>query len=337
MKGQLSTDEMTKILRAKDAINADQKVVLQGFRAGYQLSPLIILTGRNSFQILVAGTNLFLDKFREVQSIASTQNVQSCLVNAHPESIAVRIKKRNHKHAKMTEVQNTIEVQQGLERANEDMMNKIYEGLKPYIEIGYDIFFEIIGHSFGGAIASQMAYHMRQHLAKSYETLQDHIQIQVFTFAAAGYFAEDELDNVAQITDAQNTMVHFYRKDDIARHCTSLAGYNNPGNWVFLDTFLATEGSLMEFLSNVPECHTGHLTSNKQVKKDLQNDALRTYVAIIKKAIAKDKNLDDERNDLIGSDHDKGSLFTPEVVVTIQVAAATVFVAVIFYFAFKRD
>lgn len=332
-----SMDEMTTILRSQGLLSEEQKVVLQGFRNGDQLSVIVVKTGRNAFQFLFSGTETFLDGILDVMASATPEHVKTCLLSAHPTRIAVRIKKRNRVHLLKSTEHETVEVHKGFKLAGKDFMSKVFNLLKPYIEIGFDIFFDISGHSLGGALASQMAYHIKKRLAKAYQIPPEQIGMQVVTFAAAGYFSEEDLEKVTRVTDAANTMVHFYRHNDLARELTDLAGYKNPGNWVYLDNFVAVETTLADFLSKMVEFKESPTSIAELIKEELSNHTLPNYIITIKEAIEKQKNLIDGPNQVVVADDGSGSIFTPELVGTMKMAAAVVVITFLYFLATRRD
>ena len=274
LKGKCTNDEMTQHLKGKQLIEPEHKVIMQGYRNRDQLSSIVMKTGLNQFKVIFTGSESLYDVLRDIDftSVAIDQ-IKVHLHKLHTDFIEVRKKKAHRKddddHTSSVEV----EVFSGFEKAGEDFLKHFLVGLEPYLKDGHPITIAVSGHSLGGALAVQMAYYLKRQDAD--------ITPLVITFGAAGYFSEEDIEPVGKMLDAERSMVHFARKNDLARDLTAMVGYGNPGHTVMLDDYIKVKGGLKEFLLKTVKFQEGIVDIAERVYEEKENHSMANYLATL--------------------------------------------------------
>lgn len=287
-----TNDEMTSQLLDAEIICPGDKVVLQAYRnLNQQLSSVVIKTHKqNHFKILFVGTAGFMDGLVDISAIPVREHVHKCLKEATPNHLVVRHKKQHRLLTQSNEAHHhlQVDVHAGFKAAGKQMMEQLFEKLRPYIDTEKDLHFNLTGHSLGGALASHMAYHIMKRLAKAYAMPQQQVHIKLITFGAAGCFLEEDLAKVAKVTAADETTVHFYRHHDLARELTELVGFMNPGLRVFIADFVSSDGTLAEYIHNMAHFQESPHDIANRIHEELANHSIANYIKTILDAM-KDK------------------------------------------------
>lgn len=302
-----TNDEMTEQLNTESIICPGDKVVLQAYRNfGQQLSSVVIKTHKqNHFKILFVGTAGLMDGLVDIAAIPVREHIHKCLKEATPNHLVVRNKKEHRLLLNACENRHLlqVDVHAGFKAAGKQMMEQLFDKLRPYIDTEQPLHFDLTGHSLGGALASHMAYHIMKRLAKVYAMPGQLVSVKLITFGAAGCFLEEDLPKVAKVTNAPETTVHFYRHHDLARELTEIAGFVNPGLRVFIADFVSSTGTLADFVKNMAHFQESPHDISTRISEELANHAIANYIKTIMEAMESKKEIiDGDNTELIVAD-----------------------------------
>lgn len=280
----VNNGDLTKILWNKELIGLEDKVIMQGFRHGDQLGSIVIKEQTpNRFKIVFSGTETLKDWAADAMMMPTKEDalgkVNELMKSAMPHKLLVR--ERKTKQIK----EHNVDVHMGFKNAGKDFLVKLFTGLKPYIDTSKPLYFEIYGHSMGGALAAQCAYQIKKRMAVFYEMSRDQISVDVITFASAGFFKAKHVGRADKMIGASHSMVNFYRKNDFARDLTALAGFINPGHAIYLDNFVRDIGSVKDYIERIKDLEETPFEIIERAQKEGANHSMGNYIATIKAGI----------------------------------------------------
>jgi hypothetical protein len=257
---------------------------MQGFRHGNQLASVVIKQAvPNHFQIVFSGTESMKDWAADAMMISTKEDalgkVNEMMKSHVQHSLHVRERKTKQTN------DHHVNVHMGFKNAGKDFLVKLFTGLKPYVDTNKPLYFDIYGHSMGGALAAQCAYQIKKRMAIFYEMERDQISVDVVTFASAGFFQTKHIERADKVIGASHSMVNFYRLNDFARELTSKAGFANPGHAIFLDNFVRVPGSVAEYLDSIKDLHETPTEIMDRVKEEAANHSMKNYIATIQSGI----------------------------------------------------
>lgn len=280
----VNNGDLTKILWNKELIGLEDKVIIQGFRHGNQLGSIVIKEANpNHFKIVFSGTESAKDWAVDAMMLPSKEDalgkVNEMMKSAMPHKLNVR--ERKTKQVK----EHDVDVHMGFKNAGKDFLVKLFSGLRPYVDTTKPLYFEIFGHSMGGALAAQCAYQIKKRMAIFYEMPRDQISVDVVTFASAGFFKAKDISRADKVIGASHSMVNFYRRNDFARDLTAMAGFINPGHAIYLDNFVRVQGSVSDYLERIKDLEETPLEIMARAKEEAANHSMANYIATIKAGI----------------------------------------------------
>lgn len=287
-----SNSELADHLLQQELIDNKDKVVIQGTRHGEQLSSIMIKkNAHNHFTAAFIGTKSAQDVLSDINALPDYDNigelVEEALLTSLPTSTKTWIKKRFRidEHELKQEAEHVVAFHSGFVNAGQDFMEKLFNSIQHHYKPGKPVFFELTGHSMGGAMAAQAAYYIKDRLHKILDIPADQVVTKVILFAAAGGFKKDYLHVADKVIEAERSMVSFYRPHDFARELARIAGYANPGHEIELKDFVKTKRSLLDYAQDIIQLDETPEEIQGKVQRVGQNHAIKNYIATIEAGI----------------------------------------------------
>jgi hypothetical protein len=284
-----SNKAVTSTLRSKQLIDEKDKVIIQGVRHKEQLSSIMVKRQEdNHFTAIFVGTKSGRDALSDALALPDYENLGKYVEEAFLRSMPTRLRTWIQKIFRINGKQDdehVVALHMGFEKAGKDFNDKLFENIKLHYIPGQPIHIDLTGHSMGGALAAQSAYHIKDRLYKVLDIPNDMVHVKIVLFAAAGSFKIPYLDKVCDVIGADQRMVTFYRPSDFARELTKFAGYANPGHDIELDDFVASQINVLKFMKQTAELKERPSDIWKEFKDVDENHSITNYVRTIEEGI----------------------------------------------------
>lgn len=176
------------------------------------------------------------------EAVASMNSVFSFLRGFTPPELHSTLPSFSAPSAISYDHQMGIYCHQGICKTGKYFLEPIMEAINAYTNPEEPIKLELVGHSFGGALAFQTAFYLRNNLIQRYFPDQDEswLQLGLVAFGSANFFDRNDLAQAESVIGAYNCLV-IQRPRDPALQYTRMMGFENPGCHIFID--LATRGN----------------------------------------------------------------------------------------------
>lgn len=237
------SEAAAKIARSPHSIRQAELLAI-AIRHGKYTSGLLFKRSENKYLLSFVGRQECAGKDTDacinVASTASARRTLWCtetvpILSSMPEYIKTRFEDRNSYGADFN-----IGVHTGFYLAGRPALETIAQAIQKDATPGLPIRVLINGHSMGGALAFQAAYFLKKVVPGRLGLSPDNVQVNLATFAAAGYFHEDYFKMACEVIGPHNALV-FRRPSDVAVHWSSCFDFYNPACVVQLD--YDTDGS----------------------------------------------------------------------------------------------